>query len=81
MNKFLPENAVREIKMLGDNKISLTLTKNLESQNQIKLINIMYHHIRKLVEDRELAIEWIESSVILANSLTKALFTGLFKKY
>ena len=29
--------------MLGDNKMSLTLTRDPESQNHIKHINVMYH--------------------------------------
>ena len=41
----------------------------------------MYHHMRRLVENRELAIEWIKSSAVLTDSPTKALSIGLFKKY
>ena len=41
----------------------------------------MYHHVRGLVEDGELAIEWIESSAMLADGLTKALPVGPFKKH
>ena len=43
--------------MLSDNKTSLTLTKDPKSQNQIKYIDVIYHHLRGLVEDRELTIE------------------------
>ena len=42
--------------MLGDNKTSLTLTKNLESQNQTKHIDVIYHHIQRLIKDGELGI-------------------------
>lgn len=45
------------MKILGDNEINFTLTKNPESQNQTKYINVIYHHIRGLVEDGELEIE------------------------
>lgn len=45
------------MKMLEDNKTSFTLTKDPKSQNHRKHINVMYHHIRKLVEKRELRIE------------------------
>ena len=34
------------IKLLGDNKINITLIKNSKSQHQIKHINIQYHYIR-----------------------------------
>ena len=57
------------MKMLDDNETSLILTKDSKSQNRTKHINVMNHHIRKLVEDEKLTIEWIESSIILADGL------------
>ena len=41
----------------------------------------MYHHVKELVEDGEVRIEWILNSSILADGLTKALPTVLFKKH
>lgn len=41
----------------GDNKISIILTKNVESQTRIKHINVQYHYVRKLVVNGELAIK------------------------
>lgn len=67
--------------MLDDNEMSLTLTRDSKSQNQTKHIDVMYQHICGLGEDRKLAIEWSESSTMLADGLTKALFTGPFKKH
>ena len=57
LNKLLPENAVREMKILGDDKINLILTKDPESQNQTKYIDVMHHYVRGLVEDGKLAIK------------------------
>lgn len=42
--------------MLGDNKISFTLTQNSKSQNQIKNINIIQYYVWGLVEKKELKI-------------------------
>ena len=81
LNELLPEDTGREMKMLGDNETSLTLTKDLESQNQTKHIDVMHHHVYGLVEDGKLAIERIESSAILADGLTKAFPIGPFKKH
>lgn len=67
--------------MLGDNETSLTLTRDPESQNRTKHIDVMHHHVRGLVEDGELAIEWISSSDMLADGLTKALLAELFKRH
>lgn len=33
-------NIVPEIELFGDNKMSITLTKNVESQHQTKYINV-----------------------------------------
>lgn len=85
MRRFLielpPEQAVRKMEMLGDNETSLTLTKDHESQYRTKHIDVMHHHIRELVEEGELGIEWIHSSSMLADGLTKALPAGPFKKH
>lgn len=81
LNELLPEEAVREMKMLGDNETSLTLTRDPESQNWTKHIDVMHYYVRGLVEDRELTIDWIESSQMLADGLTKALPTALFKRH
>lgn len=81
LNKLLPEQAIKKIEILGDNKMSFTLTKDSKSQNRTKYIDIIYHHIQWLMADRKLGIKWIFSSLILANGLTKALPTGFFKRY
>lgn len=81
LNKLLPKQAIRKMEMLGDNEMSLMLTRNLASQNCTKHIDVMHHHLQGLVEDGELGIEWISSLLMLADSLTKALPTGLFKKH
>lgn len=67
--------------MLGNNEMSLILTRDPKSQNRTKHINIMYHHVRGLIEDGELSIDWIESFAILADGLTKAFFIALFKRH
>ena len=81
LNQLLPKQAIKRIEILGDNETSLILTRNLESQNCIKHIDVIYHHIQELVENRKLAIKWISSSNMLADGLSKALPAGLFKRY
>lgn len=67
--------------MLKDNKTSLTLTKDRENQNWTKHIDVMHHYIQRLVEDRELAIDEIASSAMLADALTKVLPIAAFRKH
>lgn len=69
------------MKMLDDNQTSFILTRNPKSQNQTKHIDVIYHHVRGLVEDGKLTINWIESSKMLADGLTKAFPTALFKRH
>lgn len=40
----------------GDNEASLSLTKNPESQHRTKHIDVQYHYIRELVNDKELDV-------------------------
>lgn len=56
LNNLLLEQAIRKMEILGDNKTSFTLTRYLESHNHTKHLNVIYHHIRKHIKDRELAI-------------------------
>lgn len=67
--------------MLGNNETSILLTRDFKSQNQKKYIDVMHHHIRRLIADGKLAIDWIKSSAILADGLTKAFSAAFFKKY
>ena len=67
--------------MLDDNEMSLILTRNPESQNRTKHIDVMYHYVRELMENEELAIEWVSSSNMLADGLMKALPAGSFKRH
>lgn len=61
--------------------MSLSLTKDLESQNRIKHIDVMYYQIRGLVEKSNLAVDWIPSAMMLIDGLTKALPAEPFKKH
>ena len=81
LNKLLPEQAIRRIEMLSNNETSLTLTRDPESQNRTKHINVMHHHVRELVKNGELAIEWISSLNMLADGFAKALLAGPFKRH
>ena len=41
LNELLSNKAVREMKMLGENEMSLTLTRDPENQNRTKYINVI----------------------------------------
>ena len=43
--------------MLGDNKTNFILTKDVESQNHTKHIDMMHDYIQELVKNKKLNIE------------------------
>lgn len=67
--------------MLEDNGMSLILTRDPKSQNQIKYINVIYYHVRKLVEKKELLVKQVLSAKMLVNGLMKTLLAKPFRKY
>lgn len=67
--------------MLDNNEISFILTKNLQSQNQTEHIDIIHYHIYRLVKEKKLAINSIESIIMLADSFIKIFSIATFKKY
>lgn len=83
IKRFINEMALQTTGLIlnGDNKASISLTKNLESQKRTKHIDVQHHYIRELVNDKELTIEWVSSAKMLADGMTKALPADQFKKH
>ncbi len=71
----------RGLTLNGNNEASISLTKNLESQNRTKYIDVQHHYIRELVNNKELKIEWVPSAKMLADGMMKALPADQFKKH
>ena len=67
--------------LFEDNKTSISLTKNMESQVRTKHIDIIHHYIWGLIEKEKICIKWILGSLILANALTKAFSIAWLKKH
>ena len=81
LNGLLSEQVLRKIKICCNNKTSFTLTRDPESQNCTKQLDVMYYYVKSLIEEGELGIKWVSSLSMLADGLTKALFAGFFKKH
>lgn len=73
--------AVEDVILYSDNKMSITLTKNIEGQHRTKYINVKHHYIKKLINMKKLTIEWILGLKMLADRMTKSLPTKTFRKY
>lgn len=48
---------VESVTLHGNNKMSIALTNNVESQYQTKHIDVQHYHIRELVTEKELTIK------------------------
>lgn len=72
---------VESLTLHGDNKMSISLTKNAKSQHRTKHIDVQHHYIQELVNKGELTVKWIPSSEMLADGMIKALPTETFRKH
>lgn len=67
-NQAAPEFMIRE-----DNQSCIKMTKNPVNHGRAKHIDIKYHHIRDEVKRGEVKLEYCETSIMLADIMTKAL--------
>ena len=56
-----------------DNQGAIALAKNPVSHSRAKHIDLRYHFIRDAIEDGIIAVEYIPTAEMTADSLTKAL--------
>ena len=61
------------LKIFEDNQSCIKMTKNPVNHGRAKHIDIKYHHIRDEVKRGEVELEYCETSIMLADILTKAL--------
>lgn len=57
MNKICLKRVIESLTIYKDNKMSIALTKNVESQYRIKYINIYHYYITKLVYNKKLTVK------------------------
>ena len=56
-----------------NNTAAIALTEQVKTQERSKHINIKYHHVRSLVERKQLTIKYVTLKENIADVLTKAL--------
>lgn len=67
--------------LLGDNQGAISLTRNPLHSAQTKHIDVMYHFVRERVAMGDLAVEYVPTSEMVADVLTKPLDAVKFKKF
>ena len=61
------------VRILGDNQSALRLVANPEFHSRSKHIDVQYHYTRELVEDGTINVEYIPTTEMVADCLTKPL--------
>jgi hypothetical protein len=79
-SKLINENGLT-VQMYGDNQGALALVKNPQLHERSKHIAICYHFIRDLAEKGMLRIDYIPTSEMVADGLTKPLGRVAFKRF
>lgn len=80
VNELMPQDLISKITLLGDNESSIPLTRNAESQNRTKHIDVIHHFVRGVVEDGELEVNWVPGPAMLADAMTKSLPVQQFRR-
>ena len=62
-----------ELTIMEDNQSCIKMTKNPVNHGRAKHIDIKYHHIRDEVKRGDVKLEYYETSMMLADILTKGL--------
>jgi hypothetical protein len=63
-------------RILGDNQSALRLVANPEFHARSKHIDVQYHYVRELLEEGTISVEYIRTSEMAADCLTKPLKKG-----
>jgi hypothetical protein len=66
-------------RVLGDNQSAPRLVANPEFYLRSKHIDIQYHCVRELLEDGTIDVEYVRTSEMAADCLTKPLKKGLLR--
>jgi hypothetical protein len=69
------------VQMFGDNQGAIALVKNPHLHERSKHIDICYHFIRDLAEQKKLEIEYIPTAEMIADAMTKPLTRVAFERF
>ena len=71
----------RSIKLYGDHQASIAIAHNPVAHTRAKQIDIRFHYLRELVERSVLSIEYVKTTAMLADGLTKPLPPIAFARF
>ncbi|KAF7566867.1 hypothetical protein PtrM4_134620 [Pyrenophora tritici-repentis] len=80
LHQYVNENGIT-VQMYGDNQGAIALVKNPHLHERSKHIDICYHFIRDLAEQKKLQISYIPTDEIVADGMTKPLQRVAFERF
>ena len=72
---------IKSVRLYGDNQGSLSLAKNPEFHQRTKHINVKHHFIQEHITKETIDLQYIASSEMVADSLTKPLSAANHAKF
>ncbi|KAI1668818.1 hypothetical protein L13192_06277 [Pyrenophora tritici-repentis] len=80
LHQYVNENGIT-VQMYGDNQGAIALVKNPHLHERSKHIDICYHFIRDLAEQKKLQISYIPTDEMVADGMTKPLQRVAFERF
>ncbi len=71
LQEIMPQVPVEPAVLYCDNQAAIAISKNDVHHDRTKHINIRYHFIRETIVNKEIEVEWVQTSDQLADVLTK----------
>jgi hypothetical protein len=68
----------QEVRLDCDNQSAIFLAKNPTYHSKTKHIDVQYHFVRDMVEDKKVLLDKVDTLKNVANSLTKSVSTEKF---
>lgn len=80
LHQYVNKNGIT-VQMYGDNQGAIALVKNPHLHERSKHIDICYHFIRDLAEQKKLQISYIPTDEMIADGMTKPLQRVAFERF
>ena len=71
--KGIKEDMTKDMIIYCDNTSTINISKNLLMHTKTNYIAIKYHHLRELIKDKKMRMEYVNTKEKLANMFTKVL--------
>ena len=81
MNHLSVITSNRPLVIYSDSQSSITYTKDPKFHNRTKHIDIKYYFVKDLIARKEILLEYIPTSIMVADPMTKSLIRNDYEKH